>query len=87
MPPLAADERQRSTCEGLDKGFSAGRRPPMRLWDDGEGLPRDREAHVLALAAGDAWLERGANILVFGRPPGTGKSHLASALGHALVDS
>ena len=42
--------------------------------------------HILALTAGDAWLEKGANILVFG-PPGVGKSHLASALGHALVDN
>jgi DNA replication protein DnaC len=53
---------------------------------DFAAVPRVRKAHVLALAAGDAWLERGANILVFG-PPGTGKSHLASALGHALVDN
>src|SRR4051794_23469962 len=53
---------------------------------DFAAVPRVRKAHVLALAAGDAWLERGANILVFG-PPGTGQSHLASALGHALVDN
>ena len=29
----------------------------------------------MALASGDAWLAKGANILLFG-PPGGGKSHL-----------
>ena len=53
---------------------------------DFAAVPRVRKAHVLALAAGDSWLEKGANILVFG-PPGVGKSHLAAALGHALVDN
>ena len=53
---------------------------------DFAAVPRVRKAHILALTAGDAWLEKGANILVFG-PPGVGKSHLASALGHALVDN
>jgi hypothetical protein len=36
------------------------------------------EAARKALAAGDAWLEKGANLLCFG-PPGGGKSHLAAA--------
>jgi DNA replication protein DnaC len=40
----------------------------------------------MALASGDAWLGNGANILVFG-PPGAGKSHLAAALGLALVEN
>ena len=30
------------------------------------------KAQVIALAAGDSWLEKGANLLVFGRP-GAGK--------------
>ena len=37
-----------------------------------------RKAHVLALASGNAWLEQGANILLFG-PSGTGKSHVSRA--------
>jgi len=53
---------------------------------DFAAVPKVRKAHVLALAAGDSWLEKGANILVFG-PPGVGKSHLAAAIGHALVDN
>src|SRR5438046_6979839 len=40
----------------------------------------------MALAAGDSWLEKGANLLMFG-PPGGGKSHLAAALGFALVEN
>src|SRR5262249_56044632 len=44
------------------------------------------KAQVMALAAGDAWLNQGANLLLFG-PPGGGKSHLAAALGFALVEN
>ncbi len=44
------------------------------------------KAQVMALAAGDAWLGKGANILLFG-PPGGGKSHLAAALGLALIEN
>ena len=33
---------------------------------------------------GDSWLDRGANLLLFG-PPGSGKSHCAAALGRALI--
>lgn len=44
------------------------------------------KARVIALAEGDAWLTQGTNILLFG-PPGVGKSHLAAALGHALIDA
>jgi adenylate kinase family enzyme len=40
----------------------------------------------VALAEGDAWLAQGTNILLFG-PPGVGKSHLAAALGNALIDA
>ena len=38
------------------------------------------------MSSGDAWLEKGANILLFG-PPGGGKSHLSAALGLALVEN
>ena len=44
------------------------------------------KAQVMALAAGDSWLENGANLLLFG-PPGAGKSHLAAAIGLALVEN
>ena len=49
-------------------------------------VPMVSKAQVMALAAGDAWLKKGANVLLFG-PPGGGKSHLAAALGLALVEN
>lgn len=51
---------------------------------DFEAVPMISKAQVSALCAGDGWLEKGANLLLFG-PPGGGKSHLASAIGLSLV--
>jgi len=53
---------------------------------DFASVPMISHAHVTALASGDAWLNKGANILLFG-PSGSGKSHLAAALGHAIVEN
>jgi DNA replication protein DnaC len=44
------------------------------------------KARITALAQGDSWLTQGTNILLFG-PPGVGKSHLAAALGHAMINA
>ena len=49
-------------------------------------VPTISKARVRALAAGDAWLSQGISCLIFG-PPGVGKSHLASAIGLALVEN
>ncbi|KKB60911.1 transposase [Robbsia andropogonis] len=53
---------------------------------DFSAVPMLSKAHVTALATGDSWLEKGANILIFG-PPGGGKTHLASGIGHALIEA
>jgi DNA replication protein DnaC len=53
---------------------------------DFEIVPMVSKAHVMALAAGDTWLENGANVLLFG-PPGAGKTHLAAGIGFALVEN
>jgi DNA replication protein DnaC len=53
---------------------------------DFETVPMVSKAHVMALAAGDTWLEKGANVLLFG-PPGVGKTHLAAGIGLALVEN
>ena len=44
------------------------------------------KAQVMAITAGDSWLAKGASILIFG-PPGGGKSHLAAAIGLALIEN
>jgi DNA replication protein DnaC len=53
---------------------------------DFSAVPSVSKAQVTALATGTEWLDRGANVLLFG-PPGVGKSHLISGLGHALIDA
>ncbi len=52
---------------------------------DFAAVPMISKAQVQALAAGDAWIEKGANLLPF-RAARRGKSHLAAALGLALVE-
>lgn len=47
-----------------------------------KGLDR---ARITALAKSTAWVEQAQNLLLFG-PSGVGKSHLASAIGHALIE-
>lgn len=51
-----------------------------------DAVPMISKAQVMALCSGDGWLEKGANLILFG-PPGGGKSHLATAIGLALVEN
>ena len=57
----------------------------LASFDFGE-VPMLSKAHVMALASGDAWIDKGATCLIFG-PPGVGKSHVACGIGHALIDA
>ncbi len=86
---------ERSRCRSH---LAEARLPPGKTLDtfDFEAVPVVSKVQVMALAAvglqptgltrGDAWLNQAANLLVFG-PPGGGKSHLAAALGFALVEN
>ena len=61
--------------------------PDKRLSSfDFAAVPSVSKAQVLALADGHEWLDRGANVLLFGSP-GVGKSHLICGLGHALIEA
>ena len=51
-----------------------------------DAVPMVSKAQVMAMCAGDGWLEQGANLILFG-PPGGGKTHLAAAIGLALVEN
>ena len=53
---------------------------------DFDAVPMVSKAQIMALAAGDTWLNQGANLMFFG-PPGGGKSHLGAALGLVLVEN
>ncbi|TWB86044.1 IstB-like ATP binding protein [Bradyrhizobium macuxiense] len=61
------------------------RLPAGKTFDFG-AVPMISKAQVTALAAGDSWLGKGANLLLFD-PPGGGKSHLAAAIGLALIEN
>jgi DNA replication protein DnaC len=72
----------------IERHLIEARLPSGKTFDsfDFEAVPMISKAQVTALAAGDGWLGKGANLLLFG-PPGGGKSHLAAALGLALIEN
>ncbi len=83
----------RSRCEARLSSCACrhlveARLPAGKTFDnfDFEAVPVISKAQVTALAAGDGWLGKGANLLLFG-PPGGGKSHLAAAIGLALIEN
>lgn len=53
---------------------------------DFTAVPAISRAQITAIAEGLEWLNRGGNILAFGAP-GSGKTHLLSGIGHALIDA
>jgi DNA replication protein DnaC len=62
--------------------------PPEKVLSAFEfaAVPSVSKAQIGALTEGDAWLEQGANLLLFG-PPGVGKTHLVAGIGHALIEA
>jgi DNA replication protein DnaC len=80
---VAERARRRTARHLLEARLPAGK--TLDLFDFA-AVSSISKARITALAEGDSWLDQGTNILLF-MPPGVGKSHLAAALGHAMVDA
>lgn len=72
----------------IQRHLTEARLPPGKSIEtfDFQAVPMISKAQVMAITAGDAWLSNGANLLLFG-PPGSGKTHLAAAIGLTLVEN
>lgn len=78
-------EAQERRIRKVRRLTNASKLPPTKTFDtlNHDRFPRPLMQKIRELATG-AFLERTTNILAFGLP-GTGKTHVAAALGHALV--
>lgn len=88
LAALAEHEIAERDRRRIERHLGEARLPPGKTLDsfDFDAVPMISKAQIMALAAGDSWLEKGANLIMFG-PPGGGKSHLAAAIGLALVEN
>ena len=88
LTALAEHELAERDRRRIERHLAEARLLPGKTLDSFEfdAVPMISKAQVMALVAGDNWLEKGANLLLFG-PPGGGKSHLASAIGLALIEN
>ena len=88
LAALAEQEIADRARRRFERHLAEARLPPGKTLDNFEFdlVPMVSKAHVNALAAGDRWLDQGANLILIGNPGG-GKSHLAAAIGLALVEN
>jgi DNA replication protein DnaC len=88
LAALAEHEIAERARRRIERHLAEARLPPGKTLDsfDFDAVPMLSKAQVMALVAGDSWLDKGANLLVFG-PPGGGKSHLAAAIGLGLIEN
>jgi DNA replication protein DnaC len=88
LAAIAEHELVERARRRIERHLAEARLPPGKTLDtfDFEAVPMISKAQVMAITAGDSWLAKGANLLLFG-PPGSGKSHLAAAIGLALVEN
>ena len=85
---LAEHEIAERDRRRIERHLAEARLPPGKTLDSFafDAVPMVSRAQVTALSSGDGWLEKGANLILFG-PPGGGKSHLAAAIGVALIEN
>ncbi len=88
LAALAEHEVAERDRRRIERHLGEARLLPGKTLDgfDFDAVPMVSKAHVMAICAGDAWIASGANIILVGGPGG-GKSHLASAIGLALVEN
>ena len=88
LAALAEHEIAERDRRRIERHLAEARLLPGKTLDsfDFEVVPMISKAHVMAVCAGDSWIDQGANLILVGGPGG-GKSHLASAIGLALIEN
>lgn len=88
LSAIAEHELAERANRRIERHLAEAHLPPGKTLDSFafDAVPMISKAQVMAITAGDSWLAKGANILMFG-PPGGGKSHLAAAIGLALNEN
>jgi DNA replication protein DnaC len=88
LAALAEHEIAERDRRRIERHLSEARLPPGKTLESFtfDAVPMISRAQVTAMCSGDGWLEQGANLILFG-PPGGGKSHLAAAIGLALIEN
>jgi DNA replication protein DnaC len=88
LAALAEHEIAERDRRRIERHLKEAKLPPGKTLDSFafDAVPMISRAQVMAICAGDSWLEQGANLILFG-PPGGGKSHLAAAIGLALIEN
>src|SRR5271170_2483162 len=88
LATLAEHEIAERDRRRIERHLLEARLLPGKTLDsfDFQAVPMISKAHVMAICAGDSWIDKGANLILIGGPGG-GKTHLASAIGVALVEN
>ena len=81
LASLTEHEMAERANRRIRRNIEEARLPVGKTLDsfDFDAVPMVSKAQIMALAAGDSWLDQGANLMFFG-PPGGGKSHVSIAV-------